>query len=67
VQRSADDPSLLVATLDQVALLLGLEIDGDPIVGSKVGDEVSMDLCGRLLGKLPSAANKEVNCSRVKA
>jgi len=45
---------------------LGFEIDGDPIVGSKVGDEVAMDMCGRLLGKLPSAANKEVNCSRVK-
>jgi len=56
----------MTITLDEVALVLGLEIDGDPIVGSKVGDEVAMDMCGRLLGKLPSAANKEVNCSRVK-
>ncbi|CAH8277243.1 unnamed protein product [Arabidopsis lyrata] len=56
----------MTITLDQVALVLGLDNDGDPIVGSKVGDEVAMDMCGRLLGKLPSAANKEVNCSRVK-
>uniref|UniRef100_A0A1J3H3W0 Serine/threonine-protein phosphatase 7 long form-like protein n=1 Tax=Noccaea caerulescens TaxID=107243 RepID=A0A1J3H3W0_NOCCA len=56
----------MTITLDEVALVLGLEIDGDPIVGSKVGDEIAMDMCGRLLGKLPSAANKEVNCSRVK-
>ncbi|KAH0886161.1 hypothetical protein HID58_062257 [Brassica napus] len=51
-------------TLDEVSLVLGLQIDGDPVVGSKVGDEAAMDMCGRLLGKLPSAANKEVNCSR---
>ncbi|KAG7548256.1 Aminotransferase-like plant mobile domain, partial [Arabidopsis suecica] len=56
----------MTITLDQVALVLGLDNDGDLIVGSKVGDEVAMDMCGRLLGKLPSAANKEVNCSRVK-
>ena len=53
-------------TLDEVSLVLGLQIDGDPVVGPKVGDEAAMDMCGRLLGKLPSAANKEVNCSRVK-
>ncbi|XP_010552825.1 PREDICTED: serine/threonine-protein phosphatase 7 long form homolog [Tarenaya hassleriana] len=56
----------MTITMDEVALVLGLEIDGEPVVGAKVGDEAALDICGRLLGKVPSAANKEVNCSRVK-
>lgn len=55
----------MTITLDEVSLLLGLAVDGKPVVvGVKERDEDPSQVCQRLLGKLPQG---ELSGNRVTA
>jgi hypothetical protein len=54
----------MTITLDEVSLILGLAVDGKPVVGVKEKDEDPSQVCLRLLGKLPKG---ELSGNRVTA
>ncbi|XP_010519612.1 PREDICTED: serine/threonine-protein phosphatase 7 long form homolog [Tarenaya hassleriana] len=54
----------MTITLDEVSLILGLAIDGEPVLGVKDKDEEPAQVCKRLLGKSPRG---ELSGNRVTA
>lgn len=48
----------MTITLDEVALNLGLAIDGEPVVAVELEDSSAIPICEKLLGKKPTSSDR---------